>query len=183
MCTYFGTFRYIIILWTCLQDAQAVRKSFKVVEKCPFNEAEWKMRAAQTTCNGSESYHCLLTEGRDLLREQCTDASLFTSGFCPIFTNEGYLQWSPCKDPACPTSSYRSDEVYQYPICYENDNPKGENTGQWSNNSGSTVNGVTVIIVPIVLFFILLIVLSVVFYERNQFGFRDKVQKLITGIY
>lgn len=52
-----------------------------------------------------------------------------------------------------------------------------------SNNSGSTVNGVTVIIVPIVLFFILLIVLSVVFYERNQFGFRDKVQKLITGIY
>lgn len=34
-------------------------------------------------------------------------------GFCPIFTNEGYLQWSPCKDTACPTSSYRSDEVYQ----------------------------------------------------------------------
>lgn len=91
----------------------------------------------------------------------------YFAGFCPIFTNEGYLQWSPCKDTACPTSSYRSDEVYQCksdvsvcisswfenkkhivydkdialwnfknvfyfidPICYENDNPKGENTGQ-----------------------------------------------------
>lgn len=32
------------------------------------------------TCNGLDSYHCLLTEGGVSLREQCTEASLFTDG-------------------------------------------------------------------------------------------------------
>ncbi|XP_052713510.1 uncharacterized protein LOC128187251 [Crassostrea angulata] len=184
MCTYFGTLKLIImiILWTsiCLQDAQAIRNRFEVVQRCPFNESEWKVRAAHTTCNGSESYHCLLTEGGVSLREQCTDASLFTSGFCPIFTNEGYLQWSACKDTACPTSSYRSDEVYQYQICYQKtDNPIEKNTEKGSNDS-SSVTVVTIIIVAILLTFVLVSVL--VSYRKNLFGFKDKVQPCIVDL-
>lgn len=34
-------------------------------------------------------------------------------GFCPIFTDEGYLHWSSCNGTSCPNSSYRSDEVYK----------------------------------------------------------------------
>lgn len=177
------TIGLIIILWTsiCLQDAQAIRKPFEVVKKCPFNESEWKVRAAHTTCNGSDSYHCLLTEGGVILREQCTETSLFTKGFCPIFTNEGYLQWSPCKDTACPKTSYRSDEVFEYQICYQKtDKPKGESTEQGSNDN-SSVTGVTIIIVAILLGFVLVSVL-VVFYKRNQFGFKDKAQQRILNI-
>nr|XP_034338180.1 uncharacterized protein LOC105324417 [Crassostrea gigas]XP_034338181.1 uncharacterized protein LOC105324417 [Crassostrea gigas] len=177
MCTYFGTLKLIIMinLWTsiCLQDAQAIRNRFEVVQRCPFNESEWKVRAAHTTCNGSESYHCLLTEGGVSLREQCTDASLFTSGFCPIFTNEGYLQWSACKDTACPTSSYRSDEVYQYQICYQKtDNPIEpieKNTEKGSNDS-SSVTGVTIIIIVAISLAIVLVSVFV-FYRRNQCRF------------
>lgn len=37
------------------------------------------------------------------------------SGFCPIFTNEGFIDWKPCNKSIsiCPNISYFSDDVYK----------------------------------------------------------------------
>lgn len=58
----------------------------------------------------------------NLLQASCIN---FT-GFCPIFTNKGFIDWKPCNIsiPTCPNISYVSDEVYKCKciIIYQNDN-------------------------------------------------------------
>lgn len=106
--------------------------------RCPYNESEWNERAAQMFCQGSDSYHCFLTEDGVSVKESCIERTLILNGFCPIFTDEGYLHWNPCTETACPNSSYRSDEVHQYRICFGNtDKLIAESTDKGEEDSDS----------------------------------------------
>lgn len=51
-----------------------------------------------------------------------------------------------------------------------------------SKDEGSAT-GVTPMTVIVTVIFILIVTVLVVFYKRNQFGFRDKIQQRFTGIY
>lgn len=54
----------------------------------------------------------------------------------------------------------------------------------YRSNDSSSVNRVTVITVAILLVFIVVLVsVLMVCYVRNQYGFKDKVQQCITGMY
>lgn len=88
--------------------------------RCPFNESEWKEAADEMLCQGSDSYHCFIAEDGVSVKESCIEKTLILNGHCPFFTDEGYLHWVPCNGTACPNSSYRSDEVYKYRVCFGN---------------------------------------------------------------
>lgn len=112
---------FLFLLWTfiCLKDALVTSRPTSTKDRCPFNESEWKERASEMFCQGSDSYHCFLAEDGVSVKESCIEKTLILDGFCPIFTDEGYLHWSPCNGTACPNSSYRSDEAYKYQICFQ----------------------------------------------------------------
>lgn len=52
-----------------------------------------------------------------------------------------------------------------------------------SKDGDSKFGARVAVAVVIILIIVVVVVVMVVFYLRNQFGFRDKVQKRITGIY
>lgn len=113
---------FLILLWTfiCLKDTLVTSRPTSTKDRCPFNESEWKERASEMFCQGSDSYHCFLAEDGVSVKESCIEKTLILDGFCPIFTDDGYLHWSSCNGTAsCPNSSYRSDEAYKYQICFQ----------------------------------------------------------------
>lgn len=113
---------FLILLWTfiCLKDALVTSRPTSTKDRCPLNESEWKERASEMFCQGSDSYHCFLAEDGVSVKESCIEKTLILEGFCPIFTDDGYLHWSSCNGTAsCPNSSYRSDEAYKYQICFQ----------------------------------------------------------------
>lgn len=128
---------FLILLWTfiCLKDALVTSRPSSTKDRCPFNESEWKERASEMFCQGSDSYHCFLAEDGVSVKESCIEKTLILDGFCPIFTDEGYLHWSPCNGTACPNSSYRSDEAYKYQICFQKKMNANHVTGD-SDQSG-----------------------------------------------
>lgn len=120
------TVTIVIISWMCicLKDSPVTSWPSRIGHRCPYNESEWKERAAEMFCQGSDSYHCFLAKDGNSVKESCTEKTLILHGFCPIFTDKGYVAWSPCNGTACPNSSYRSDEVYKHQICFgKNGNP------------------------------------------------------------
>lgn len=113
------TFFVILLAFIYPKDTQVASRPAGTIDRCPYNESEWTERATNMFCQGSDSYHCFLAEGGFSVKESCIEKTLILEGFCPIFTDEGYLHWSPCNGTACPKSSYRSNEAYKYQICFK----------------------------------------------------------------
>lgn len=90
---------------------------------CPVTRETWEERAKAKSgdCGGQSVYHCLSdNEGRKW--ERCVEKSLVKEGFCPIFTNKGFIDWKLCNKSisTCPSISYFSDDVYKFPRCFGN---------------------------------------------------------------
>lgn len=143
-----------IFIILCLKDAYVTAKPTRYNDRCPFNESEWNERADIMFCQGSDSYHCFLAEDGVSVKESCIERTLILNGFCPVFTDEGYLHWTPCNGTACPNSSYRSDEVHKYRVCFGNtDNPiikDSELSDDDSNASTYAIVGVVVSLAVVV---------------------------------
>lgn len=118
MLLFFKSVTFFVILLAFIYPKVASRPT-GTIDRCPYNESEWTERASKMFCQGSDSYHCFLAEGGFSVKESCIEKTLILEGFCPIFTDEGYLHWSPCNGTACPKSSYRSNETYKYQICFK----------------------------------------------------------------
>lgn len=118
MLLFFKSVTFFVILLAFIYPKVASRPT-GTIDRCPYNESEWTERATNMFCQGSDSYHCFLAEGGFSVKESCIEKTLILEGFCPIFTDEGYLHWSPCNGTACPKSSYRSNEAYKYQICFK----------------------------------------------------------------
>ncbi|XP_065934603.1 uncharacterized protein [Magallana gigas] len=144
-----------------LKDAYVTAKPTRNNGRCPFNESEWKEAADKMFCQGSDSYHCFLAEDGVSVKESCIEKTLILNGHCPFFTDEGYLHWAPCNGTACPNSSYRSDEVYKYRVCFGNtDSPMikdSELSDDIDDSNASTyVIGVVVFLVVVVAVFLVI---------------------------
>uniref|UniRef100_A0A8W8JX02 Uncharacterized protein n=1 Tax=Magallana gigas TaxID=29159 RepID=A0A8W8JX02_MAGGI len=106
-----------------------------------------------------------------------------------------------CKaDTGCPKDLYLPSDLWRYKICFENFYGITTTLGQKTTptitiddarngsliGDGSEGNGSGTLVGVVVAVFIILFIVAVVmvfFYVRNQFGFKDKVQKRITSIY
>lgn len=149
----------------CLKEAYVTAKPTRYNGRCPFNESEWKEAADKMFCQGSDSYHCFLAEDGVSVKESCIEKTLILEGYCPVFTDEGYLHWAPCNSTACPNSSYRSDEVYKYRICFGNtDNPMIKDSEL--SNSDEDSNALTYIIVGVVFLAVLCVAVFLLAYFK-----------------
>ncbi|XP_061190108.1 uncharacterized protein LOC133197963 isoform X2 [Saccostrea echinata] len=88
--------------------------------KCPANEAEWVERSKIFSCQGEDVYHCFLMEDELSRKEKCIEKTTLVAGFCPAFTNTGYIFWKACNITGCPNSTYHSDQVYKCSNVEEN---------------------------------------------------------------
>uniref|UniRef100_K1PUV6 Novel STAND NTPase 3 domain-containing protein n=1 Tax=Magallana gigas TaxID=29159 RepID=K1PUV6_MAGGI len=96
-----------------------------------------------------------------------------TSDECVILNAQTHNMDSvDCKaDTGCPKDLYLPSDLWRYKICYENFYGISE-----GNGSGTGVG----VVVAVVIILIIVVVVMVVFYVRNLFGFKDKVQQRIT---
>ncbi|XP_061196694.1 uncharacterized protein LOC133204970 [Saccostrea echinata] len=96
-------------------------------DACPVTKETWEARAAmkKADCGGQSVYHCL-SDSVGGKWERCVEKSKIIGGQCPIFTNDGFIDWQSCNTtiPTCPNSSYVSNEVYKFPICFGKNIPK-----------------------------------------------------------
>lgn len=164
----------------CLNDAYVTAKPTRYNGRCPFNESEWKEAADEMFCQGSDSYHCFLAEDRVSVKENCIERTLILNGFCPIFTDEGYLHWSSCNGTSCPNSSYRSDEVYKYRVCFgDTDNlmTKDSKLSEFYNKDENS-NALTYVMVGFVL--VIALVVPIVLLLRFKYGLCRKQEKYRT---
>ncbi|XP_078336199.1 uncharacterized protein LOC111138215 isoform X2 [Crassostrea virginica] len=147
-------------------------------DSCPVTKEAWEKRAAErdSECGGESVYHCLSdNEGRKW--ERCVLRSLIKEGNCPIFTNSGYIDWKTCNlsDPTCPNSSYKSDQVYKYSVCFGN-NALREKTDVFDDDENSPVVLITVVILSLLLI-LAVVFASVIIYRRwtRKIGLPDEV--------
>eukprot|EP00105_Crassostrea_gigas_P035490 XP_019919638.1 PREDICTED: uncharacterized protein LOC109617640 [Crassostrea gigas] len=98
-----------------------------------------------------------------------------TSDECVILNAQTHNMDSvDCKaDTGCPKDLYLPSDLWRYKICYENFYGISE-----GNGSGTGVG----VVVAVVIILIIVVVVMVVFYVRNLFGFKDKVQQRITSL-
>ncbi|XP_062617163.1 uncharacterized protein LOC134278880 [Saccostrea cucullata] len=137
---------------------------------CPLNETEWNVRSKTKVCQGKDDYHCLVMEDGKTREEKCIERTLIMNGNCPIFTNDYYLHWRTCNKTGCPSIPYRSDEVYNFPVCFEIESE--ENNLHWSQQSRSKDDafalkiGLPLGLIPAVL--VISIVVILIIKKRRQ---------------
>lgn len=179
MSLFFKSVTFLIISWTFtyLKDAQVASRPTETKESCPYNESEWNERAANIFCQGSDSYHCFLAEDGISVKESCIERTLILNGFCPIFTNEGYLHWSPCNGTACPNSSYRSDEAYKYQICFKKKTNPNQLTADSELSGDGTPDASNLgLIIGIVIGVVVIATVSVLAYKAYK-KFKNKTDE------
>ncbi|XP_048752250.2 uncharacterized protein LOC130046343 [Ostrea edulis] len=133
------------------------------VDSCPVTTDTWEARAMikQSDCGGQSVYHCL-SDNKGRKWEKCVEKTQLIGGQCPIFTDDGYIDWKQCNTsmPTCPNSTYISDEVYKYPACF------GNNTA--SKHVAPSVALIIGIVSPVLIIVSLALVAMVIVYRRRK---------------
>uniref|UniRef100_A0A8W8JXN9 Uncharacterized protein n=1 Tax=Magallana gigas TaxID=29159 RepID=A0A8W8JXN9_MAGGI len=136
------------------QGALGIRRLSGFVERCPFNESEWKERATHMFCQETDTYHCLLTEDEVSVKEQCLQRSLVLN------------------DRICFGETDNPDSE-------KSENREGLSPTKTAEKSTDSDSGSVVIAVVILLIIVVMVVVLVIFYKMNLFGFRDKIRQLL----
>uniref|UniRef100_K1PX79 Uncharacterized protein n=1 Tax=Magallana gigas TaxID=29159 RepID=K1PX79_MAGGI len=102
------------------------------VDVCPVTKEAWDARAKTKSgdCGGQSVYHCLAdSEGGKW--ERCVEKTLVIEGNCPIFNEDGFIDWKPCDKtkPPCPNN----------PECFGNNTPSAKTKPDPNNDSGNDV--------------------------------------------
>nr|XP_034339439.1 uncharacterized protein LOC117693161 [Crassostrea gigas] len=178
-------------------------QNFVKVSDCPKTAYEWDMRSKKKNCLGdSIVYLCAAIENKlGLYGEICTHQRWIPENECVILNAQTHNMDSvDCKaDTGCPKDLYLPSDLWRYKICFENFYGITTTLGQKTTptitiddarngsliGDGSEGNGSGTLVGVVVAVFIILFIVAVVmvfFYVRNQFGFKDKVQKRITNL-
>nr|XP_034339418.1 uncharacterized protein LOC117693156 isoform X4 [Crassostrea gigas] len=197
-----ATFRFVLISILMLSTGWAAQ-NFLPVSVCPRDKDSWKLESDRKNCRGdTPDYLCAAIENQvGNFGEICTKFGLTPSNKCAVLNEQTHnLDSVDCKAPSgCPSKPYIPAELWQYQICYEdfygttislaptttqditsattNSGNKTLWDGLEDGGSGTGV-GVVVAVVIILIIVAVAVGIMVVFYQRNQFGFRDKVQRL-----
>ncbi|XP_062577735.1 uncharacterized protein LOC134239580 [Saccostrea cucullata] len=101
-------------------------------------------------------------------------------GFCPIFTDFGYLHWSPCNRTGCPNSTYTSDKVYKYRVCFGDTDKAITYTSGFSDDESTSGVGLGIGIGVLVV--IILVAVIVVIVCRKLTLKSDEIDDIQNGM-
>nr|XP_034339427.1 uncharacterized protein LOC105327203 isoform X2 [Crassostrea gigas] len=193
-----ATFRFELISILMLSTGWAAQ-NFLRVSVCPRDQGSWKLESDRKNCrDDTPDYLCAAIENQvGNFGEICTKFGLTPSNKCAVLNEQTHnLDSVDCKAPSgCPSQPYIPSVLWQYQICYEDFygtttslaptttqdiTSATTNSGIRLEDSGSGT-GVGVFVAMVIILFIVAVVM-VVFFVRNQFGFKDNVQQRITNL-
>ncbi|XP_062604459.1 uncharacterized protein LOC134266252 [Saccostrea cucullata] len=149
------------------------QQNFLLVDSCPHNKTEWETRRQNKSCKDPLDYHCAAIESTQKFGEICALPALTFAGDCPVLNAISHnLNYKNCtSDEECPKESYRSDEIYRYPLCFSIFKPRN-----WPNapdNKGGLGSSAIIIVVTVVLL-TFTAVCAVVIYSKRKRNFTRK---------
>ncbi|XP_062566543.1 uncharacterized protein LOC134228867 [Saccostrea cucullata] len=85
------------------------------VNNCPSTFSKW--RNSSKECPNTDYYHCVLDENSNFV-QGCIKPIWIETEFCPVYNTKAVkMDSQKCKRKECPTSNFRSFQIYQYPEC------------------------------------------------------------------
>ncbi|XP_065934553.1 uncharacterized protein [Magallana gigas] len=189
-----ATFRFVFISILMLSSGWAAQ-NFLTVSVCPRDQNSWTLESDRKKCQGdTPDYLCAAIENQvGNFGEICTKFGLTPANKCAVLNEQTHnLDSVDCKAPSgCPSQPYIPSVLWQYQICYEDfygtttslaPTTTQDITSATTNSGpedGGSGTGVGVVVAMVIILFIVAVVM-VVFFVRNQFGFKDNVQQRIT---
>ncbi|XP_078338953.1 uncharacterized protein LOC111117454 isoform X3 [Crassostrea virginica] len=188
---------FVVVLIFTLRLSEAAQ-DFTPVSACPPDADSWKSEASKKNCRGdTPDYLCAAIENEPgNLGEICTKYGLTPAMKCAVLNQQTKnLDSVDCKAPSgCPQSPYNPSELWNHKICYRDfygttptiavtieTTAKPLLDSPLSDESGSGT-GAAVAVIVVLLIICIAVVVAVVFYKRNQFGFRKIMQPHIRDI-
>lgn len=87
--------------------------------QCPTSADAWERASLALQCKLPNSYHCLKDE-KNVLTEQCLAKVWIEGGMCPVYSSRmSKIDVIECSTPSCPKSTYWSNSVFLFPVCFE----------------------------------------------------------------
>ncbi|XP_062581664.1 uncharacterized protein LOC134243425 isoform X2 [Saccostrea cucullata] len=183
---------FLVLFYLCLSLVDAAQ-NFQEVSDCPRNADTWKIESDKKNCQEyTPDYLCAAIENNvGKFGEICTKYGLSPGRKCAVLNNQTHnLDSVDCKAAAgCPRNPYYPSELWKYPICYADfyGTTRAPHTTTTVQTTAPQVSGpkdddgglgevVFAVLISVA------IVVSVVFYCRNMFGFKDKMHQLFDDI-
>lgn len=115
--------------------------------QCPTSADAWERASLALQCKLPNSYHCLKDE-KNVITEQCLAKVWIEGEMCPVYSSRmSKIDVIECSTPSCPQSTYWSNSVFLYPVCFETKmetlptttlSPKDKTGGNKSTVGGTT---------------------------------------------
>ncbi|XP_052681170.1 uncharacterized protein LOC128161798 isoform X2 [Crassostrea angulata] len=87
--------------------------------QCPTSADAWERASLALQCKLPNSYHCLKDE-KNVITEQCLAKVWIEGEMCPVYSSRmSKIDVIECSTPSCPQSTYWSNSVFLYPVCFE----------------------------------------------------------------
>lgn len=87
--------------------------------QCPTSADAWERASLALQCKLPNSYHCLKDE-QNVITEQCLAKVWIEGEMCPVYSSRiSKIDVIECSTPSCPQSTYWSNSVFLYPVCFE----------------------------------------------------------------
>nr|XP_022344027.1 uncharacterized protein LOC111137072 isoform X3 [Crassostrea virginica] len=198
---------FVVVLIFTLRLSEAAQ-DFTPVSACPPDADSWKSEASKKNCRGdTPDYLCAAIENEPgNLGEICTKYGLTPAMKCAVLNQQTKnLDSVDCKAPSgCPEDPYNPSELWNHEICYQDfygttttiavtiettsNPPRGSPSNGTNNGSdeGGSGTGAVVAVILVLLIICITVVVAVVFYKRNQFGFKDRMQphiQVVTNLF
>lgn len=106
--------------------------------QCPTSSDAWNRASLALQCKLPNFYHCLKDE-KDVITEQCLAKVWIEGGMCPVYSSlMSKIDVIECSAPSCPQSTYWSNSVFLYPVCFETKTETAKTTAHSTEQSRPT---------------------------------------------
>lgn len=193
-----GTFLFIFLIY---REIEGYEMMVYRTETCPRNETEWNERSTAIKCTTNRTYMCLPNKNFTELLEFCyiLPQFLIAKDICLyLHQSNKRVDAYTCRsfEYGCPTSTYWSSKIFQYPNCLHIENgcfsaeracerhintenvnkTKEDRTSTYSQettekttfeNGPVSVNNKLVLVGPLLGLIVPIVVLSMIFFYYN----------------
>lgn len=125
--------------WFALLIVTSLTSDVTVSLQCPTSAGEWERASLALQCKLPNSYHCLKDE-KNVITEQCLAKVWIEGEMCPVYSSRmSKIDVIECSTPSCPQSTYWSNSVFLYPVCFETNHETPKATHRSTSNEQSTL--------------------------------------------
>lgn len=107
------------LYWFTFVTVTSLTYDVTVSLQCPTSADAWERASLALQCKLPNSYHCLKDE-QNVITEQCLAKVWIEGEMCPVYSSRiSKIDVIECSTPSCPQSTYWSNSVFLYPVCFE----------------------------------------------------------------